>query len=79
MAVVDGVRAQAPADVDPARFLDQVAEGRVKLFDLDTEAIEIEVSRAVGRPIAIARALPPSHGSASPAPLPAPPGTREGA
>ena len=75
MAVVDGVRSQAPPGVEPSQFLDDVARGRVTLLDLDMRAIEAELSRAVGRPIVIALSL--SRDGARPDLLPAPPGTPE--
>lgn len=52
-AFVDGVRSLAPSGVEPHRFLDDVAEGRSRLFELDMKAIAAEVSRAVGHPIRI--------------------------
>lgn len=52
-AFVDGVRSLAPPGVEPHRFLDDVAEGRSRLFELDMRAVAAEVSRAVGQPIRI--------------------------
>ena len=75
MAVVDGVRSQAPPGIEPSQFLDDVARGRVKLFELDMQAIEAEVSRAVGRPIRIALSL--GQGGGGPDLLPASPGALE--
>lgn len=52
-AVTDGVRAQAPPGMEPDEFLDMVAEGRSKLFELDVPAIEARIARAVGDAIRI--------------------------
>ncbi len=50
-AIVDGVRAQAPPGIEPGVFLDDLAEGRNRLFNLDMPRIIDEMSRAVGRSI----------------------------
>ena len=64
-ALLDGVRAQAPAADNPQEFLDDVAEGRRSLCDLDMTRIAREMTLAVGRQVRLQ--LPPPQGSTPPA------------
>ena len=56
-AFTASVRAQAPIGSDPDDYLDDVAEGRFGLLDLDLARITADVSRAVGRRIEVSSRL----------------------